>query len=517
MHKETNQIKWGAVLSYVQMALSIIIGLLYTPVMIRLLGKSEYGLYNTVSSTISMLTILSLGFNSSYIRYYSKYKKEGDEKAIYKLNGLFLIVFGIIGLVALVCGLFLSFNLQYVFKEGLTSQEYATAKVLMLLLTINLTISFPANLFTSIISAHEKYIFLKLLGMLKTIIGPLVTLPLLLLGYRSIAMVTITVSVSLITDILYFIYVKTVLKNRFVFHGFEKGIFKRLFVYTSFIAINLIVDQINWNMGKFLLGRFKGTEVVAVYSVGYSLYNYYAMFSSAISGIFVPRTHKIVNATANDVVKQKQELTDIFVKVGRMQFLLLGLLASGLVFFGKPFISFWAGTGYGDAYYVMILLVIPASIALIQNIGIEVQRAKNKHQFRSLIYLIMALINLVLSIFLCQRYGAIGSAIGTAISLVVANGLIMNIYYHKKCNIDIICFWKNILRMSIGLIVPIVFAIIIVNMVNLYNIGHLIIFICLYTIVYCISMWFTGMNKYERTLIQKPIKIVLRRAHDKNS
>ena len=140
-------------------------------------------------------------------------------------------------------------------------------------------------------------------------------------------------------------------------------------------------------------------------------------------------------------------LTELFVKVGRIQFILLGLLASGVVFFGKDFITkYWAGSEYGESYYVVLLLVLPASIALIQNIGIEIQRAQNKHKFRAIVYTIMALVNLGLSIILCQKYGAVGSAIGTAISLVMANGFIMNFYYHKNCNIDIICFWKNIAR-----------------------------------------------------------------------
>lgn len=72
---KVNQLKAGTIISYIQMSIQIIIGLVYTPVMIRLLGQSEYGLYNTVSSTISMLSVLRLGFNNSYIRYYSIYKK----------------------------------------------------------------------------------------------------------------------------------------------------------------------------------------------------------------------------------------------------------------------------------------------------------------------------------------------------------------------------------------------------------------------------------------------------------
>ena len=77
---KANQIKIGAILSYLQMAFNVAINLIYTPVMIKLLGKSEYGLYNTVASTISLLTILNLGFSSSYIRFFSVYKSKGKMK-----------------------------------------------------------------------------------------------------------------------------------------------------------------------------------------------------------------------------------------------------------------------------------------------------------------------------------------------------------------------------------------------------------------------------------------------------
>lgn len=509
---KVNQLKWGSALSYAQMALSIVIGLVYTPLMIRLLGQSEYGLYQTVSSTISLLAVLHLGFNSSYIRYFAKYKKNNDKEAIEKLNGLFLIIFTIIGLIALACGMYLSFHLELVFDKGLTSAEYALAKTLMLLLTVNLSVSFPMSVFSSIISANEKYVFLKLLGMLKTVVSPLVTLPLLLMGYRSVAMVTVTLVLAFITDALYLYYVLFVLKNRFVFHGFEKGIFGSLFAYTAFIAINMIVDQINWNIDKLLLGRFKGTAAVAVYSVGYSLYTYYMMFSTSVSSVFTPRVHKIVNETANDDKLQRKMLTDLFTRVGRIQFLILGLIASGVVFFGRQFIlGYWAGEGYGDSYYVALLLIIPASIALIQNIGIEVQRAQNKHQFRSIAYLVMALVNLGLSIVLCQRYGAVGSAVGTAISLILCNGVVMNIYYHKKCNIDILAFWKSLLRLSVGMIIPIVCGIVMVRFFDFDSIFALLAAIAVYSAVYGLSMWFIGMNKYEKELAKSPLRKILKR------
>ncbi len=504
-----NQLKIGTLLSYFQMGLGVVISLVYTPLMIRLLGQSEYGLYNTVASTISMLSVLSLGFNSSYIRFYSKYKITNNDDAICRLNGLFLIVFSVIGVITLLCGGFLSFNLHMVFDTGLTPAEYETAKLLMIMLTINLAVSFITSIFQNIISAHEKFAFLKLVGMAKTVFSPLLTIPLLLMGYKSIAVVAVTLFVSFSVDIIYLTYARKKLRVRFKFKGLEADVFKNLLAFTSFIAVNMVVDQINNNMGKFILGRYQGTSSVAVYSVGYTLYQYYMMFSTAVSGVFTPRIHKLVNSTRCDVNKQKVELTNLFIKVGRIQFLVLALVSSGIIFFGKEFILFWAGTEYGASYYVALLLVLPASIALIQNLGIEIQRAMNKHKFRSLVYIVMAAINLISTVLLCQKYGAIGTALGTAISLVVANGIIMNIYYHRRCNIDIVAFWKSILRLLPGLIVPAVFGLVCRKCLDLSNVLWLIFGIGVYAVAYFLSMWLIGMNTYEKSLLIKPVRKIL--------
>lgn len=507
-----NQLKFGSILSYVQMALSIVIGIIYTPIMIRLLGQSEYGLYQTVSSTISMIGILNLGFNAGYVRYFAKYKVKNDIESIYKLNGLFLIIFSIIAFIGLAIGFVIAFNLNWVFKDGLTESEYLTAKALMFLATINLAISFPFSVLTSIISANEKFVFLKVVNMIQTVLSPAITLPLLMLGYRSIAMVSVSLILSIVQGIINLYYVLFKLKNKFVFKGFEKGLLKSLFAYTGFIALNLIIDQINWNVDKIILGRYKGTTEVAICAVGYSLYNYYMTFSTAISGVFTPRIHKIINETKNNVKLQIKYITELFVKVGRIQFLILGLIATGIVFFGKEFIvNIWAGEEYADSYYVALLLILPASIALVQNVGIEVQRALNKHKFRSIAYFFMALINLTLSILLCQRYGAVGSALGTAVSLVVSNGLVMNIYYHKKCNINVVCFWKNILRQSLGLFAPITFGFFYKKFVDCDNLFFFLLGIVLYSFIYCTSVWFISMNDYEKNLLLKPIKRIIKR------
>lgn len=506
----SNELKWGSILSYAQMIISVVIGVVYTPVMIRLLGQSEYGLYNTVASTISMLSVLNLGFSASYVRYFAKYKKENNTEGIFRLNGLFLLIFAVIGVVAFVCGMFLTTHLEMVFDQGLTAEEYKTARVLMVLLTLNLTISFPMSVFSTIISANERFVFLKLLGMIRTILGPLVNLPLLLLGFRSIGLVVSSLVFGLITDGIYIYYVTVKLKNRFIFGKVEDGLFKSLLNYTLFIAINIVVDQVNNNIDRVLLGRFNGTFSVAVYAVGANLYSYYTSISMAISSVFTPRIHQTYNAYS-DAQTRDRELTNLFIKVGRIQFLILMLIASGMVVFGKDFIRFWVGDGYEASYYVILLLMLPATIPLIQNLGIEIQRAANKHKFRSIAYLAMAACNLILTIYLCQVYGAVGAAVGTAISYVLANGILMNWYYYKKMGINIPEFWKNIIRLALGMLPAFAVGACMKVWISFPTVWHMIAFILLYTAVYTGCVWFFSMNSFEKELIAVPVRKILKK------
>ena len=155
-----NQIKVGSIISYIQIACSVVITLFYTPVMIELLGKSEYGLYNTVSSVIS----LNLGFGSSYIKYYSELKKREDFEGIKRLNGMFFCVFSFISLIVFFCSVVLVDNLDIVFSFGLTESEYIIAKKLFIVLIVNLafcnictTIQEFLPLFSAFCPHHIQY------------------------------------------------------------------------------------------------------------------------------------------------------------------------------------------------------------------------------------------------------------------------------------------------------------------------------------------------------------------------
>lgn len=495
-----NELKAGAILSYVQLILGNIISIIYTPIMLRLLGQNEYGLYNLSSSTISYLGLLSFGFGSAYIRYYSKYKAEKDEASISRLNGTFLSVYSVMAVVALLAGLVLINNADMIFKDGLTSDEIYKSKILMSFMVFNLAISFPMSVFTSNITANEKFFFQKLVGSINTVINPFIMLPVLLMGYKSVGMVVATTILGLVNSGLNVWYCFKKIGIKFSFGKFDFGLMKEISIFSSYIFLNMIVDQINWNVDRFLLGMYKGTGAVAVYGIGSQINTYYMSFSTSVSNVFIPKINRMVNESTDDKI-----LTEIFTKVGRIQFIILSFILSGFIFFGKYFIEdIFAGSGYELSYPVALLLIFPITVPLIQNLGIEIQKAKNMHKFRSILYFLIAIGNLFMSIPLCKHYGVIGCAIGTSVTMVLGNIIIMNWYYHTKIGLDVIYFWKNIAAFIPGLIIPIISGVI-MTFIGINSIGRFLVMGIIYIIIFLISIYKLSMNEYEKQLFSGPL------------
>ena len=497
-----NQLKAGVVLSYISTAISIVIQLVYMPVMIRLLGKSEYGLYSLVSSVVSYLSLFSLGFTGAYLRFFARFHKNREKLA--SLNGMFLTLFSILASVATICGIVLSFFPEQIFGSKLLGSELSKARILMLILVINIAINLISGIFDSIIGAYEQFVFQRIVGIASAIVNPFICLPLLLMGYGSVMLVVVATGVTLVRFIVNVWFCIYKMQIPVSFHGFQWSLLKEITVFSSFLLLNMIIDQINWNVDKLILGHTNGTEEIAVYGVASQFNSLFMVFSTTISSVFSPRVNLIA---AQKVNNYQTEFTKLMARIGRIQWFILGLLTGGFIVFGKYFIvHIFAGEGYEEAYIVALFLVIPILIPLIQNVGIEMQRAINKHQFRSIIYMIIAISNVAISIPLAGKWGAVGAAMGTAFSLLIGNGLIMNIFYHKVLHINMKYFWKEILKTWKGFLIPTILALLITRCVAFDNMRIFLINAVIFTVVYCVSILIFSCNVEEKKLIFSMIK-----------
>lgn len=502
---KVNQIKLGSILSYATIFINTVVGLIYTPIMTRMLGQSEYGLYSLIATVISYLTVLDLGFGNAIIVYNSKIRAKNNKDEEYRLNGMFLIIYSIIGIIAFFAGVALYLNVENLFGNTMTAMEIDKAKTMMVILIFNLVITFPFTVFSSLITAYEKFVFSKLLNIIRILLMPCIMIPLLFMGYKSIAMVIVTTIINIVVIIANTIYCIKKLKVKFRFGRFNVALLKEIFGYSFFVFLAIVIEKINWGVDKYLLGALVGTTAVAIYSVASQLNNIYLSFSTAITGVLLPKVTKMVSANCDD-----EELSDLFIKVGRIQYIIMALIITGFVIFGNDFILLWAGEEYQSAFYIACILMIPVTVPLIQNLGGSILQAKNKHKFKTVVFFIMAIGNIAISIPLINRYGEIGAAIGTAILFVLGSIIFMNIYYYKVIHINIPKFWKEIFKLTIPVAIIFIPSMLLLRNVK-FNIIGLAFGIIIYTCLYSILIWKMGMNSYEKELIIKPIKKIIKK------
>lgn len=497
-----NQLKIGAILSYVSLVLGNIISIMYTPIMLRMLGQAEFGLFNLANSVVGYLGVLNFGLGNAIIRYTAKYRAKNDKESEYNLNGMFLIIYSILGIIVAIVGIILIFNIENIFGNTLTAIELKKIKYIMSLMVFNLAISFPFAIFESIIVAYEEFVFPKVMGIVRSILNPMIMLPLLFMGYKSITMTLVSTFLNLICIILNMYYCVKFLKIKIKFKNRDFTLLKEISIYSFFIFLNIIVDKIYWSTDQFILGAISGSVAVAIYTVGSTFNNYYMAFSTAISGVFLPRVTTMVTNNSSD-----DELSELFIKTGRIQYMILSFILVGFILVGKDFIKLWAGDGYSDAYTIAIIVMLPLTIPLIQTMGINILQAKNMHKFRSKIYIVIAILNIITSIPLAINFGGIGAAISTGIAFIIGHGFIMNYYYYKKVKINIPRFWKEILKLSIPVICSFFIGILINKIFVLSSLLNIIYRIISISMIFMIMMYLIGMNEYEKNFIQEFLKL----------
>lgn len=499
-----NQLKAGAILSYAALIINSLISILYTPIMLNLLGQSEYGLYSLANSATGYIGVLNFGLGNAVIRYTAKYKALNDEESCSRIYGMFFRMYFVLAFIALMVGLILTLNSSNIFGGSLTDYELNKLKVLMSIVTLNLSLGIGLGLFSVIVLAHEKFIFQKLVVILGSIVSPFVMLPLLIMGYDTVAMVIITTIINLVTILLNAFYCFRILKIKIKFKKIENSLFREVIVFSSYIFLNLIISKLYDTTDQVILGIYSGTAAVSIYAIGTMFTGYFSGFSSAISNVFLSKvTRMITKEVANE------ELSNLFIRIGRVQYIVISFALSGFIVFGKEFIILWVGKDYELSYIIAIIILIPMIVSLIQGMGGVILQAKNMQRFKTIVNAAVAIGNVFLSILLVQWWGPVGSASATALAFLIGNIIIINIYYWKTVKINIPKFWMNILFMSFPLTLSLIYGVTLNNKLIAHTWLLLISKIFIFSLLYFLLIWITAMNKYEKNLVLIPIRNIL--------
>lgn len=491
-----NERKIGIVISYINVILHSVVGFIYVPLLLYYIGKSEYGLYQLIGSFIAYFSIMDFGLTAAVVRFYSKYKALNDERGMENILAVAARGYSIIALIMFIIGVICYINFDFIFSTSMTIAELSTSKKLFLLLLFNIVITLLTMMFRAVINANEKFLFLKGTETFQMILQPVLVL-LILQEYPSavaVAVVQTVLNIFLIIVRCYYCFVK--LKIKIKFYYFDKQLFNDIKKLALSVFIVILIDQVFFKTNQIILGIVSGTNAVAVYSIASLIYMNYMALSTAISGVYLPHITEII--AQNESLKK---LSELFIKIGRWQYYLLALVASGFIIFGRDFINIWAGSDFEEAYWITLLIIIPFTIDLIQNIGLSIMQAQNRYDFRAKVYFVMGIFNLCLAIPLAREYGGTGCAFATGLSMLLGNGLIMNWYYLKITKLDIFRFWKEIGKISIYIVCLTFIGFVFYNFTKIDSIIDFVIGIVIYTAVYASVVYKLCMNDREKRKI----------------
>ena len=504
----SKQLKFGALMSYVAIAFNMISGLIYTPWMITQIGQSNYGLYTLANSLITMF-VMDFGMSAAVTRFVSKYRAEGNQKAVDNLLGLvykLYLCFDVVIFTVLVVVYFLI----EIFYTNLTPTELETFKVLYVIVGLFSVISFPFANLNGILIGYEQFTGQKFCDLFHKVFIVVAMVIALFMGYGVYALVLVNALSGLLTLVMKYCIIKKNTPVKVDVKYFNKDMLKEVFGFSLWTTVSSLAQRLIFNITPSIIAAVSvtGSIGVATFGLAQTIEGYIYTFATAINGMFMPRISKIIHEGKKDTA-----LLELMIRIGRIQCMIVGLLCVGFITLGKSFIvDIWNKPDFVDSYLCTVFLILPSFLFLPLEIANTTVIVENKVKLQSYVYVIMGVLNVCLSFVLSRYYGALGASISIFIAYMVRT-ILMIVIHVKVLHLDIWYFCKQtFFKITPSLIITTVIGLII-EQYNPMPHGYLRFIINGIVVVglFGILMLAFVMNEYEQNLIFGIIKRFLKK------
>lgn len=493
---ENRQVKIGVVISYILIICNALYGLFITPYMISCLGGAEYGVYKTISSLSSSLMVLDLGIGGTAMRYVALYRAKKEDNKIPNFVAMSLIQAVALCVIVIGVSVFVLESIDSIYGRAFTAAQLLKANQLFGVLIISICLHVVENVINGVITGYNEFIAANGTKLVRLFVR--IALIILLLKFYPDSLVIVGIDLLLTVSTLIFelIYIRFHLNLRIVFTHWDSFLFKEAGIYTFLMFLTSICAQVNNNLDNVIIGAVKGPYLVTIYSMGLMIFSMYQSLSTSVSGVMLPTMTNILNGE-----DAKNKTINLIVKVGRVQFLLLGATIIGFACLGREFIQLWLGNGFEDVYIISLLLMCPSLFELCVNVCLSILRAKNLISFRTVVLSLTTLLNAIVTYYMVKEWSYIGAALGTGISFIIGSIVIMNIYYCRKLDLPMIKIYLKIVdRIWICMLIA-GFAIYLSSMLLSGGWASFILNVIIFCLVYIVTLWLIGLTKEEKLSI----------------
>ena len=432
-------------LSYINTAVNMVVGLILSSFLLQSLGDTEYGLYQTISSFSSYLVLLEFGTGTVMTRNMSVCINSKDTKdlkdAMNRNYSTVWIISLILSMLILAVSMVFYFCVGAIYSKTMTPEQIQYGRRILLFLFVYIIVSYLSQNFSGMLLAMEEYTFPKIVMLCRVVIRVGLLLTLLSMWKYSIIIAVVDMILSMVEFFVYYLYSKKRYHLKVSFRFFDKSVFKASVPLCLALLLQVLTNQANNNVDKFIIGVTMSVESVALYSIVQYIFTMFSSVATIPVSMFMPEVSQ--NMTKN---LDRKAFTDTLIHPCRLSAIICGTILFAFFAVGKQFIAVLYGTSKTDAWLYSLIILVPMFVNMTDAVIINVLDIANKRLVRSLALLGTTIANIVLTIILINIIGIIGAVIATAVTLVIGNIVVINLYYHKKFGIKVLYLFREAYR-----------------------------------------------------------------------
>jgi O-antigen/teichoic acid export membrane protein len=407
----------GSASNIVRVMLSMLVSLVLPPFLVHRLPAPAYSAWVLILQLSTYVNLLDFGLQTAIGKFVAELDAAGDREASHHIVSTSFTILAIGAVIAITGIAIMAGRIPPLFHQMPVSLV-PEVRLGLLVVGSSAALALPFGAFSSIFAGLQQYTFPTVVAIGVRVLSAAGLIIVLLLHGGLVQMACVLAAFNVASAVAQFLGWRRFLRERvdFSFFMFHRGAAGRLARYGSVLSL--------WTIATLLIS---GLDTVIVGHYDYKNTGFYAIASSAtnvmlvlISSMFGPLLPAMSSIQAKATPAR---LGEIAIRATRYCALLLCLLGMPLLVGSYPLLSFWVGRGYAtrSALYLEVLVIGNVVRQLVYPYMIGVV-ATGKQHLATISAIAEASVNVALSIWLVQKFGAIGVAIGTLVGAFISVG-----------------------------------------------------------------------------------------------
>lgn len=407
-----------------------------SPIIVRSLGNSAYGVWSLLVSVVGYLGLLDFGVRGAVTRYVAHHHAVGDNEGSSSIVSAGMVLFLFLGLVAVLLSGAVAFFLPVFFK--IPEPLVGDSQLVLVIGGLTVAATLVGAVFGGIVTGLERFDVSSGIEIVVTAIRSVVIVLALGEGYGLVALGCIHLASSVLYGVAAWVAVHRLYPElRLRFRVNLRPHIRTIFSYSMFLSVIHVMGIVVYYSDALVIAAFLPVSAVTFYAIAGNLCDYAYKVAGSLSKMMTPRVSALTSMGSKNV-------PDEIVSTARIATLATAPIAAIFWFRGESFINLWMGAEYGPASGE-ILRVLAFVVWLGGGRFVASASIMGVNRHRTLIPALAfeALCNLALSIALVGPFGILGVAVGTLIPSVLVSLLYIPFCLARATEVPVGAFYHR--------------------------------------------------------------------------